>query len=101
MPAYCVRCKRKTEDVSPKMAVAKNGRHMMRSTCKACNCKKCQFVSASAAKGKKGKGFWDSLARVALPIATDVAIKSLGGGMKKKRRVKKPSGEGLTFAGRY
>ena len=41
---FCVRCKRKTGNVSPHMSTTKNGRKMLRSNCSVCKGKKCQFT---------------------------------------------------------
>ena len=60
MPAFCVKCKAKSPDVSPVQAMTKNGRPMIKSVCGTCGSKKSEFVSMNGApsvakKGKKGK----------------------------------------------
>ena len=60
MPAFCVKCKGKTNDVNPVQAITKNGRPMIKSVCGKCGSRKSEFVSMSgvssvAKKGKKGK----------------------------------------------
>ena len=68
MPAYCVKCRKKTPDVSPVQAT-KNGRLMIKSACDTCGSKKSEFISSGSnacinsclnadKKGKKGKRFW-------------------------------------------
>ncbi len=69
MPAYCVKCKSKTADVSPVQATTKNGRPMIKSVCGNCGSKKSEFVSMNGApsvakKGKKGKGIGRKIASV-------------------------------------
>ena len=52
---YCIKCKSKTEDVSPHvvpLTTAKGTRYQLRATCKDCSSKKCQFVSKQHAEGK-------------------------------------------------
>ena len=50
--SYCVHCKRKTEDVNPKIVETKNGKMMRKSTCAICGHKKSCFVGAH----EKGSG---------------------------------------------
>jgi len=61
MPAFCVKCKSRSNDVNPVQAITKNGRPMIKSVCGKCGSRKSEFVSMSgvssvAKKGKKGKG---------------------------------------------
>ena len=62
MPAFCVKCKSRSNDVNPVQAITKNGRPMIKSVCGTCGSRKSEFVSMNGApsvakKGKKGAGF--------------------------------------------
>ena len=56
MTSYCVRCRKKTGDVSPHMTHAKNGRNMLKAKCATCHGNKSEFVSGTARKGKRKAG---------------------------------------------
>jgi len=49
--SYCVHCRRKTEDVNPRMVQAKNGRAMRKSKCGSCGHSKSCFVSSRSGSG--------------------------------------------------
>ena len=49
MLTYCVKCRKDTENIDPKMAITKNSRLIMQSKCPAC--KKSRFVNEQEAKG--------------------------------------------------
>ena len=53
MSTFCVRCGRKTANVSTHMVIAKNGRPMIQSKCAVCHSTKSEFVSNSAARSVK------------------------------------------------
>ena len=44
MNAYCVKCKKNTENIDPKMLRTKNNRLIMQSKCNDCGFKKSRFV---------------------------------------------------------
>ena len=48
---YCIRCKKKTENLNPKIFKTKNGRMIMQSKCTDCRTKKSRFVKEQEAKG--------------------------------------------------
>ena len=50
MKTYCVKCKRDTENIDPKMFRTKNNRLIMQSKCSACGIKKSRFVKEQEAK---------------------------------------------------
>ena len=50
MNTYCVKCKKDTENIDPKMFRTKNNRFIMQSKCPVCGIKKPRF-----AKNKKPK----------------------------------------------
>ena len=51
MKTYCVKCRRNTENIEPKMARTKNSRLIMQSKCFFCGIKKSRFVKVQEAKG--------------------------------------------------
>ena len=50
MKTYCVKCRKDTENVDPKMVETKNGRLLMQSKCTDCGIKKSRFVKEQEAK---------------------------------------------------
>ena len=51
MKTYCVKCKKNTENIDPKMVRTKNNRTVMQSKCSVCRIKKSRFVKEQEAKG--------------------------------------------------
>ena len=51
MKTYCLKCKKDTDNIDPKMFKTKNNRLLMRSKCSVCNNKKSQFIKEQDAKG--------------------------------------------------
>ena len=51
MKTYCVKCKKDTENINPKMVTTKNNRLIMQSKCAVCRIKKSRFVKEQKAKG--------------------------------------------------
>ena len=51
MNTYCVKCKKDTENIDPKMFRTKNNRLIMQSKCSVCGIKKSRFVKEQEAKG--------------------------------------------------
>ena len=50
MLSYCLKCKRNTESINPKVSTA-NGKAMILSTCAICGSKKSKFIKQQEAKG--------------------------------------------------
>ena len=50
MLTYCVKCRKDTESIDPKMAATRNNRLVMQSKCPVCGIKKSQFVKEQEAK---------------------------------------------------
>ena len=50
MLIYCVKCRKDTENIHPKMVRAKNNRLIMESKCSVCGIKKSRFVKEHEAK---------------------------------------------------
>ena len=51
MNACCVKCKKNTKNIDPKMFRTKNNRLIMQSKCSDCGTKKSRFVKQQEAKG--------------------------------------------------
>ena len=51
MNIYCVKCRRDTENIDPKMVKTKNNRLIMQAKCPVCGTKKSRFVKEQEAKG--------------------------------------------------
>ena len=51
MKTYCLKCKKDTENIDPKMFRTKNNRLIMQSKCSDCRNKKSRFVKEQDAKG--------------------------------------------------
>ena len=51
MKTYCVKCKKDTENIDPKIVRTKNNRLIIQSKCSACGIKKSRFVKEQEAKG--------------------------------------------------
>ena len=51
MKTYCLKCKKDTDNVDPKMFRTKNNRLLMQSKCSVCKIKKSRFVKEQEAKG--------------------------------------------------
>ena len=51
MKTYCLKCKKDTDNIDPKMFKTKNNRLIIQSTCSVCGTKKSRFVKEQDAKG--------------------------------------------------
>ena len=51
MKTYCVKCRKDTDNIDPKMFRTKNNRLLMQSKCSVCKNKNSQFVKEQDAKG--------------------------------------------------
>ena len=51
MKTYCVKCRKDTENIDPKMVWTKNNRLFMQLKCPVCGIKKSRFVKEQEAKG--------------------------------------------------
>ena len=51
MKIYCVKCRKDTENIDPKMAETKNNRLIVESKCSVCRIKKSRFVKEQETKG--------------------------------------------------
>ena len=51
MESYCLKCKKNTKNIDPKIASSSNGRPMILSKCTICGSKKSRFIKNQEAKG--------------------------------------------------
>ena len=51
MNTYCLKCKKDTANIDPKMVQTKSDRLLMQSKCSVCGTKKSRFVKEQDAKG--------------------------------------------------
>ena len=51
MKSYCLKCKKHTENINPKVSRTSNGRTMVLSKCAMCGSKKSRFIKNEQAKG--------------------------------------------------
>ena len=76
MATYCVKCRSKTGDESPRPAVTKNGRPMIKSRCGVCGITKSRFVKRSEVQGGSlGSLFAPLLGKLTAPVVKEVAKK--------------------------
>ena len=51
MLSYCLKCKKNTESINPKVSKTTNGKTMILSKCTICDSKKSKFIKEQQAKG--------------------------------------------------
>ena len=51
MKSYCLKCKKDSENINPRVSNTSNGRAMILSTCAICDSKKSRFIKNHEAKG--------------------------------------------------
>ena len=51
MKSYCLKCRKDTENINPKISTTSNGRTMLLSKCTICNSKKSRFIKNQEANG--------------------------------------------------
>ena len=56
MKSYCLKCRKNTENINPRVSKTSNGRTMVLSKCAICGSKKSRFI-----KDQEGKGLLISL----------------------------------------
>ena len=67
MKTYCVKCRKDTENIEPKMVRTKINRLIMQSRCLVCGIKKSRFVKEQEAKGLLSNlGIKTSLSKIPL-----------------------------------
>ena len=71
MESYCLKCKKNTENIDPKISSTSNGKAMILSKCEICGGKKSRFIRNQEAKGLLSKlGIKTPLSNV--PILGDI-----------------------------
>ena len=51
MKSYCLKCRKDTENINPRVSNTSNGRTMILSKCAICGSKKSRFIKKQEAKG--------------------------------------------------
>ena len=51
MKSYCLKCRKNTENINPRVSKTSNGRTMLGSKCAICVSKKSRFIKNQEAKG--------------------------------------------------
>ena len=51
MKSYCLKCRKNTENINPRVSETANGRTMLLSKCALCNSKKSSFIKNQGVKG--------------------------------------------------
>ena len=51
MKSYCLKCRKDTENINPRVSKTSNGRTMVLSKCAICGSKKLRFIKNQEAKG--------------------------------------------------
>ena len=51
METYCLKCKKNTKNIDPKISSTSNGKSMILSKCVTCGSKKLRFIKNQEAKG--------------------------------------------------
>ena len=71
MESYCLKCKKNTENINPKISASSNGRIRILSKCAICGSKKSKFIKHQEAKGLLSKlGIKTPLSEV--PVLGDI-----------------------------
>ena len=71
MLSYCLKCKKNTESINPKVSKTTNGKTMILSKCTICGRKKSKFIKEQQAKGLLSNlGFRTSLNKI--PVLGDI-----------------------------
>ena len=55
MKTYCLKCRKDTENIDPKISSTSNGKAMILSKCAICGSKKSRFIKKQEAKGLLSK----------------------------------------------
>ena len=55
MKSYCLKCKKDTENINPRVSNTSNGKTMLLSKCAKCGSKKSRFIKNQEAKGLLSK----------------------------------------------
>ena len=73
MKSYCLKCRKDTENINPRVSKTSNGRTMVLSKCAICGCKKSRFIKNQEAKGLLSN--WDVRTPLSkVPILGDILL---------------------------
>ena len=73
MKSYCLKCRKNTENINPRVSKTSNGRTMVLSKCAICGSKKSRFIKKQEAKGLLSKlGIKTPLSKV--PLLGDISL---------------------------
>ena len=73
MLSYCLKCKKNTESINPRVSATSNGRSTILSKCAICGSKKSKFIKKQEAKGLLSSlGIRTPLSKV--PLLSDVLL---------------------------
>ena len=72
MKSYCLKCRKDTENINPRVSKASNGRTMVLSKCAICNSKKSRFINQEAKGLLSNLGIKAPLSKV--PILGDILL---------------------------
>ena len=71
MESYCLKCKKYTKNINPRVSSTSNGKVMILSKCAICNSKKSKFIKKQEASGLLSKlGIKTPLSKI--PLLGDV-----------------------------
>ena len=71
MLSYCLKCRKNTESINPKVLKTTNGKTMILSKCAICGSKKSKFIKQQKAKGSLSNlGLRTSLNKI--PVVGDI-----------------------------
>ena len=71
MESYCLKCKKYTKNINPKVSSTSNGKIMMLSKCAVCGSEKSKFIKRQDAKGLLSKlGIKTPLSKI--PLLGDI-----------------------------
>ena len=74
MKSYCLKCRKDTKNINPKVSSTSNGKAMILSKCAICGSKKSRFIKNQEAKGLLSNlGIRTSLSKV--PILGDILFR--------------------------
>ena len=51
MPSYCLKCRKNTKNINPRVLKTSNGKTMILSNCAICGSKKAKFIKEQEGKG--------------------------------------------------
>ena len=73
MESHCLKCRKNTENINPRVSKTSNGRTMVLTKCAICGSKKSRFIKNQEAKGLLCKlGIKTPLSKV--PILSDISF---------------------------